>query len=175
MDKTVPITQSSYRAALISGLAIALVLCLPSRALAFQLQAMDESRVNLMDYVSDDKWTVVMFWSTDCFVCEEQKPALETFHLENRSTLAEVVGVATDGMEKRGEIERLNQLHNPSYPNLVAFSDVFLRQFEELVGKPYRASPTFVIFDPQGNVFGRLFGYVDFEALASSMMGTVEW
>jgi len=132
---------------------------------AFQLQAMDEQRVDLLDYVGDDRWTLIMFWATDCIPCEEQKPALEAFHQRLSPDVASVVGVAIDGMENRGEIARLNALHDPSYPNLVVFTDVFQRQYQELVGKPFRTTPTFLVFDPQGNLRGNLYGYIDFDAL----------
>lgn len=132
---------------------------------AFQLQALDEQRVNLMDYVGDERWTLVMFWATDCIPCEEQKPALEAFHRQHSDSIASVVGVAIDGMENRDEIDKLNKLHDPSYPNLVVFTDVFHRQYQELVGKPFRTTPTFLVFDSNGQLQGNLYGYIDFDAL----------
>ena len=134
---------------------------------AFQLQSLDEQRVDLLDYVGDEHWTVVMFWSTDCIPCEEQKPALEAFHQRHTSNgTASVVGVAIDGMENRVDIDKLNALHKPSYPNLVVFTDVFHRQYKELVGKPFRITPTFLVFDSAGQLQGNLYGYIDFDALS---------
>ncbi|MFK7857723.1 MAG: TlpA family protein disulfide reductase [Granulosicoccus sp.] len=146
----------------------ALLPCLLSSyaAQAFQLQALDEERVDLMDYISTDHWTIVMFWATDCIPCEEQKPALEAFHRQHSPQLASVVGVAIDGMENREEIDKLNKLHNPTYPNLVVFTDVFHRQYQELVGKPFRTTPTFLVFDGEGKLQGNLYGYIDFEGLS---------
>ncbi|MFK8083083.1 MAG: TlpA family protein disulfide reductase [Granulosicoccus sp.] len=147
-------------------LALLPVLLLSHPLHAFQLQSMDEERVNLLDYVGNDRWTLVMFWATDCVPCEEQKPALEAFHQQHGDAVASVVGVAIDGMENRDEIDKLNQLHDPSYPNLVVFTDVFHRQYQELVGKPFRTTPTFLVFDAQGELQGNLYGYIDFEALS---------
>lgn len=146
---------------------LALMVCMMAgnAVQAFQLQALDEQRVNLMDYVGDGRWTLVMFWATDCIPCEEQKPALEAFHQQHSPALASVVGVAIDGMENRVEIDKLNALHDPSYQNLVVFSDVFHRQYEELVGKPFRTTPTFLVFDADGQLQGNLYGYIDFDAL----------
>ncbi|MFK7992693.1 MAG: TlpA family protein disulfide reductase [Granulosicoccus sp.] len=144
---------------------LSLCLCISHVTHAFQLQALDESRVNLMDYVNKDRWTLVMFWATDCIPCEEQKPALEAFHRQHSASLATVVGVAIDGMENREEIDKLNKLHDPSYPNLVVFTDVFHRQYKELVGKPFRTTPTFLVFDSKGQLQGNLYGYIDFDAL----------
>lgn len=149
------------------SLMMALLSCLlaGNSAQAFQLQALDEERVNLMDYVGDGRWTLVMFWATDCIPCEEQKPALEAFHQQLSPNQASVVGVAIDGMENKVEIDKLNKLHDPSYPNLVVFTDVFYRQYQELVGKPFRTTPTFLVFGPNGQLQGNLYGYIDFDAL----------
>jgi len=153
---------------LCSGRSIVFIGCLLlcNIAQAFQLQSMDASRVNLMDYMGDDSWTVVMFWATDCIPCEEQKPALEAFHQKHKNGIAKVVGVVIDGMESKSEIDVIMNHHAPTYPNLVAFNDVFHRQYNELVGRPFRTTPTFLVFDPTGTLQGNLYGYIDFEALS---------
>ena len=133
---------------------------------AFLLQNMDEQRVELMDYLDDDRWTLVMFWRRDCVQCEEQKPAFEAFYQQHKNLNATVLGIATDGMEYKDDIDALIAYNKPTYPNLVVFTDVFHRQYQELVGKPFRATPTFLLFDPQGNVRGSLFGYINFEEIA---------
>lgn len=132
---------------------------------AFLLQSMDGQRVNLTDYIADDRWTLMMFWATDCVACEEQKPALEAFHRQNSDSLATVIGVATDGIEFRQEIEKLNNLHRPSYPNLMAFSDVFHRQYKEMSGRDFRITPTFLVFDSNGELNGAVYGYLNFDEL----------
>lgn len=135
-------------------------------AQAFQLQDLDEQRVNLLDFVDEGRWTVVMFWATDCIPCEEQKPALELFHQRFSPETASVVGVAIDGVEMMDEILKINEHHQPSYPNLVAFSDVYQRQYEELVGKPFRITPTYLIFDQTGKLHGNVYGNLDLDDLA---------
>jgi len=130
-------------------------------AQAFQLQSLMESRVNLNDYVGDGRWTLVMFWSTDCIPCEQQKPMLEAFHRDHHQRDAAVVGVALDGMENKGEIDKLINLHNPSYPNLVVFTDVFHRQYKELTGKSFRATPTYLLYTPDGQLAGTRAGPIE--------------
>ena len=135
-------------------------------AQAFLLESLDKQRVDLLDYVGDGRWTIIMFWSTDCVACEEQKPAFEAFHRKHENTVAKVMGIALDGMENEAGIKKLIDLHEPSYTNLVVYTDVFYRQYEELVGKPFRITPTYLVFDPEGNVAGNIYGSMDFEALA---------
>ena len=138
---------------------------------AFQLQSMDASRVDLNDYVGGGRWTLVMFWSTDCIPCEQQKPMIEAFHHDHEAVDARVVGIALDGMEAREEIEKLVERHNPSYPNLVVFTDVFHRQFKELTGKDFRATPTYLLFDPSGNLAGTRTGMIERAALEAVVAG----
>lgn len=151
----------------VGRLAIAIILSVSSTAYAFQLQALDAERVDLMDYVEPGRWTVIMFWQTDCVSCEAQKPGLEVFHRQNYPDSAAVVGVAIDGYEMIDEIEELNAKHNPTYPNLVAFNDVYNRQFKELTGKAFRASPTFVIFNDKGQFHGNVYNYLPLDDLSA--------
>lgn len=138
---------------------------------AFQLQSMDDSRVELNDYVGGGRWTLVMFWSTDCIPCEQQKPMIEAFHQDHEAVDARVVGIALDGMEARLEIQKLVERHNPSYPNLVVLTDVFHRQFKELTGKDFRATPTYLLFDPSGNLAGTRTGMIERATLEAVVAG----
>ena len=149
-----------------STLTLIFALICGGSAQAFQLQALDEQRVELMDYVVEGRWTVVMFWATDCIPCEEQKPGLEAFHQEFSPDTASIVGVAIDGFEMIDQILEINAHHQPSYPNLVAFNDVYQRQYEELVGKPFRITPTYLIFDQTGQLHGNVYGNLDLDDLA---------
>ncbi len=152
--------------------------CLPlmlllasGQAQAFQLQAMDASRVNLNDYVGGGEWTLVMFWSTDCIPCEQQKPMIEAFHRDHAGRDARVVGIALDGMEAREQIQSLIDRHHPSYPNLVVFTDVFQRQFKELTGKDFRATPTYLLYNPAGELAGARSGVIERALLESVVSG----
>lgn len=151
-----------------SGILLASLLGAAS-AQAFVLQTENGERTNLLDHVGDGTWTVVMVWQLDCVICEEQKPDLNAFHEKYKDSLARVVTVAIDGVEKEGEIIERIQQHGHSYKNLIAFSDVYRRQYQELTGKSFRTSPTFIFFDPAGNLKGTNFGYMDFEGLARNM------
>ena len=133
---------------------------------AFQLQSLQAERVNLNDFVGDGQWTLVMFWSTDCIPCEQQKPMIESFHRDHAEKQdAAVVGIALDGIEQLDEIEVLIKRHDPSYPNLVVFTDVFHRQFKELTGKDFRATPTYLLYAPDGSLAGARTGQIDRETI----------
>jgi thiol-disulfide isomerase/thioredoxin len=136
-----------------------------SPVFAFQLQSLQAERVNLNDYVGDGRWTLVMFWSTDCIPCEQQKPMLEAFHRDHVNKDATVVGIALDGIDQLEGIEVLIKRHEPSYPNLVVFTDVFHRQFKELTGKDFRATPTYLLYAPDGSLAGVRAGPIERETI----------
>jgi thiol-disulfide isomerase/thioredoxin len=151
---------------LVAGFAICILL-IASSANAFQLQSLKSERVNLNDYVGDGRWTLVMFWSTDCIPCEEQKPMIESFHRQHSDIDARVVGIALDGMENYAGIKKLVDHHKPSYPNLVVFTDVFYRQYKELTGKDFRATPTYLLYSPDGQLTGSRAGRIERSMLES--------
>lgn len=47
---------------------------------------------------NNNKYTLVMVWATNCHLCEEQKPMIQTFHSDYKDTAANVVGIAIDGI-----------------------------------------------------------------------------
>lgn len=136
---------------------------------AFELKTLNEEVVDLLDYVHDDHWTLVMFWATDCVECERQKPAFEAFHQKYQNNLVSALGVAVDGVEHKALIEDKIELHKPSYPNLMAYSDVYERQFEELAGKPFFGSPRYLLFAPGGQLAAQFIVKIDFEEVAEKI------
>ena len=163
-----PISSASLQR-LIAGFAICLLL-VGSPASAFQLESLKSERVNLNDYVGGGRWTLVMFWSTDCIPCEEQKPMIESFHQQHHRIDARVVGIALDGMENYAGIKELMDHNEPTYPNLVVFTDVFHRQYKELTGKDFRATPTYLLFSPDGQLAGSKTGKIE-RAMLESIVG----
>lgn len=141
------------------------ILVAASPAAAFELQRMDAERTRLDRYVGEGRWTLVQLWTTDCIPCERQKPMLEAFHREHAASDARVVGVALDGPGAIEKIERVVARHTPSYPTLVAFDDVFAEQFAALTGQPFRATPTYLLYTPDGRYAGVHTGPVERERL----------
>ena len=156
------------------GVVVALMSLLlgASPSLAFQLQDIDDNRVELEHYVGDGRWTLVMFWSTDCVPCEQQKPMIESFHRDHQAQDAHVVGVVLDGLQQRDLMLEMIARHDTSYINLIALSDVFQRQFREFTGKDFRATPTYILFEPTGSMAGVRAGPIEREMLESVLSGS---
>ena len=149
---------------LVTLLAAVFALASPPLA-AFELQRMDGERTNVNDHVGDGRWTLVMLWTTDCIPCEAQKPMIGRFHDDHVDSDAHVVGIALDGPAAMAEIETLVARHAAAYPTLVAFDDVFDEQFAALAGKPFRATPTYLLYAPDGRFAGVHTGPIERERL----------
>jgi len=90
---------------------------------------------------------------------------IEAFHQKYHRFNASVIGLALDGPEYQEAIDDVLARNQPSYVNLVAFSDVFNRQFMEETGKAFSVTPTYVFYRPDGSVFGVHTGKVSLAAL----------
>jgi len=130
-----------------------------------QLQSVDQQDVSLNEVVNDGKYTLVMIWSTDCVACEEQKPMIQAFHKDNYDKQANVVGIANDGMDMLAEINELLDKNEPTYPNYIASPETFFSEFEIATGKKFRATPTYIMFNPKGQVMGVAVGQISREKL----------
>lgn len=148
-----------------AALVLIAALLAPASAAAFELQSMDGRRVHLDEHVGGGLWTLVMLWTTDCIPCERQKPMIGAFHDAHADSLARVVGIALDGPGAMPEIERIVARHAANYTTLVAFDDVFAEQFSALTGKAFRATPTYLLYKPDGGYAGVHTGPIERERL----------
>jgi len=130
-----------------------------------RLQTLAKANVSIKDMVNDGKYTLVMIWSTDCVACEEQKPMIQAFHKDYSETKAKVIGIANDGMGLLDEIKKLINKNEPAYPNYVASPDTFFSEFEIATGKKFRATPTYIMFNPKGKIIGVAVGQITREKL----------
>jgi len=130
-----------------------------------QLHSIANKDISLNEIVDDGKYTLVMIWSTDCAACEEQKPMIQDFHSDYNDSNASVIGIANDGMSLLDEINVLIDKHSPTYPNYVASPDTFFSEFEIATGRKFRATPTYIMFDPQGQILGVAVGQITRDTL----------
>jgi len=130
-----------------------------------QLQSLSKKELSLNGMVNDGKYNLVMIWSTDCVACEEQKPMIQAFHKDYSETKANVIGIANDGMSLRKKINKLIKKNKPTYPNFIASPETFFSEFEIATGKKFRATPTYIMFDPEGRILGVAVGQISRDKL----------
>ena len=134
-------------------LALALVASNPVRA-GMELHELDGKVVDLDDYRGNGKWLLVMLWATTCHICELQKPEISDFHTKHKDIDAHVLGIALDGMEEIEAIKDNMQRHKTSFPSLIGNITIVASHYQGLTQENLRGTPTYLLFDPQGELVG---------------------
>lgn len=100
------------------------------------------------------KWTLVMIWATDCHICKEQKPKISAFHDKHKDSLVEVFGIALDGASHLDDVNQYLEEHQPTFPNYVGELPIVASNYTSLTEEPLRGTPTYLLFNPQGELKG---------------------
>lgn len=130
-----------------------------------ELRTLAGEPVSLASHLNRGKWVLVMFWALHCPVCEENKPDIVRFHRRHKDRDAEVLGVVIDGMEQKAAILERLQKEPLGFPNFVAELPQLAEAFEAAAGEPFRGTPTYWFFAPDGELKAVNPGRVRLEAL----------
>ena len=118
----------------------------------FYVDTFDGERVDLHDYVGENKWTLVMYWGLNCSACELQKPKIESLH-QTQSDKIRVLGLVQNGINEINSINRVMGSNKVSFPNLLALSDVIEYQFLELTQYQLQTTPAYLLYKPDGSYY----------------------
>ena len=141
-----------------SSLLVAIALLLQYSALCcateFALKTLDNQPVELNKYIGQGKWVLVMLWASDCAICMQQEPSISAFHNAHQSTDATVVGVSIDGYKKIDAVNNYLDRFKPNFVNLIGELDNIAASYETVVQEPFRGTPTYLLYTPQGELVG---------------------
>ena len=98
------------------------------------------------------KWTVVMIWASDCHVCNAESGQYSGFHQAHSATDATVLGISIDGKERLEDAREFVDRNGVVYPNLIGDLDTVAQWYHMETGEDFIATPTFVVFGPEGEV-----------------------
>ena len=149
-------------------LAVAVVSSNTARA-GMELHELDGKVVDLDDYRGNGKWLLVMLWATTCHICELQKPEISDFHTKHKDTDAHVLGIALDGMEEIEAVKDNMQQHKTSFPSLIGNIAIVASHYQGMTQESLRGTPTYLLFDPQGELVGNNPGPLRPEAIEAFM------
>lgn len=119
---------------------------------AGSLQNMQGGDTTLEAQMEKGKWTVVMLWASDCHICAIEAPDYAAFHAKYSNINAKVVGVSSDGAEKKQAAEAFVKNHKLNFPNLIGDVYTVASLYQEQTGEAFRGTPTFMVFDPDGKL-----------------------
>jgi len=115
--------------------------------------------------IGEGKWTLVMLWTTDCHICTEQKPKISAFYDKHKDDSVNVFGIAMDGRKNLKAVNRYLEKHNPSFPNFVGELDLVAFNYQMMTEEPLRGTPTYLLFNPAGELKGNNPGPVSPDAI----------
>ena len=118
----------------------------------------DQSGDNLADYLGNGKWTLVMFWDSNCGYSTFEE--LSVFHNRYRNNNAEVLGVSIEGKEKLAEFKQHLKTKKPTFPNLIGELTVVASRYSTLAEEPLKGTPSFLLFRPNGEMAAQQAGTV---------------
>lgn len=113
------------------------------------------------------KWQVVMIWATNCHVCAEMKPLMSAFHDKHKDTDAEVYGIALDGADNVDAVKQYMTDHKVTFPTYVGELGLIAINFELNAEVRLNGTPTYMLFNPTGELVAIDYGMLDIDALES--------
>lgn len=116
------------------------------------LQNMQGKPEKLADYTGKGQWTVVILWASDCHVCNAEAEQYIQFHEAHKSKDAQILGLSLDGQEKLDAAKDFMKRHDVTYPSLIGEPQAVAALYEDLTGSHWVGTPTFLIYDREGNL-----------------------
>jgi hypothetical protein len=104
--------------------------------------------------VGQGRWTLVMIWVTNCHICREQKPKISAFHDARKHRDAEVFGIAMDGAGKLSKVKKFIDKYGVTFPTFVGDMMSVMKDYEKLTNEPFQGTPTYLLFNPEGELKG---------------------
>lgn len=115
---------------------------------------------SLDEFTGKGKWLVVMFWASDCHICNAEAANYNAFHEKYQASNATVLGLSLDGAAKQAAARAFVQRHALAFPNLVGEPETVSDLYVELTGAPWVGTPSFLIYSPTGRLKARQAGAV---------------
>ena len=119
----------------------------------------------LEDYTGKGKWQVVMIWASDCHICNLEAASYAEFHESQEDDGVGVIGISMDGEQNRTAALAFVERHDLAFPNLIGEPGMVGLYYAALTKEPLRGTPTFLIFDPNGELAAAQAGTVSPDAV----------
>ena len=152
----------------------ALAMFWPLLAGASALRDFQNQPQQLSDYTGQGKWLVVMMWASDCHVCNDEAYQYEAFHKNFKDKNARVLGVTLDGDENRQAAQAFIKRNGVTFPNLIGEPMDVIGMYQSLTESDWVGTPTFLIYDPKGELVARQAGAVPASLIEQFISGQSE-
>lgn len=117
------------------------------------------------EHTNKGKWLLVMYWASNCHICNQEASEYAAFHKRHSGTDATVLGISLDGLAGKSEAESFINRHDITFPNLLGEADDIALQFVSRAGGASFGTPSFLLFDPKGKLRAAELGAVPVNVL----------
>ena len=114
----------------------------------------------LESYTDNGNWTVVMFWASDCAVCNAESQQYVEFYERHKGNGIQVLGISLDGQQKQADAEQFIERNGISFPNLIIDPQQGADFYTSNTGENWIGTPTFMIYAPKGELKAAQIGAV---------------
>jgi peroxiredoxin len=151
-----------------SWLMAAILLLFVGQAHAMNLMKdLDGVYHSLEEYTGQGKWAIVMIWASDCQACNQEAKNYVKFNKAHKDKDAFILGISTDGREKKAEAVKFIERHGVDFKNLIDEPGNVARLYSSLTGQPFVGTPTFLLFSPTGELRAAQVGAVPTDIIES--------
>ncbi len=134
-----------------------------------EVRTLDGEFTTLDQHFEKGKWTLIMLWASDCGVCARQYPVISEFYDKHKDVDAKVIGVSLDGYAELEKITRHISDMPMTFNSLIGEPNVVAFNYEIATEEFLRGTPTYIMFDPQGQLVGHSSGPVEIGTLEKFM------
>ena len=136
----------------ISTLFIALFFATSSVASTAGLTDFKGNPATIESYAGKGKWLLVMFWASDCHICNKEAHEYVDFHFTHSDKDATVLGVSIDGKENFKAAQNFIKKHSVDFPNLIGEPEAVTAAYSKFAKSRWVGTPSFLLFNRQGEL-----------------------
>lgn len=119
----------------------------------------------LDEFIGKGKWTVVMFWASDCRVCNAEVGQYIQFNDANKDKDASILGISLDGQGRLDAAREFIKRHGVSFPNLIGEPEEVADLYQTLTSNTWVGTPSFLVYNPKGQLLAAQAGAVPTELI----------
>jgi len=143
------------------GFLLLALVCFSANASPLFKNLQTDVHTTLDDYRGQGHWLVVMIWASDCEICKREAPLYEQFHRDPENHNAMMLGITLDGEDREQQAEHFISRYELAFDNLLGEPEVVSAYYQVVTGSRWIGTPSFLIFDPQGELRAKQAGAVE--------------
>ncbi len=126
--------------------------------ITYELFDFSDNAVQFENYIKAKQWTVVMFWASDCHICNVEVQGFVKLHAEKSDNNIRVLGVSIDGKAKKTNAQEFINIHGVNFPNLIGEQETIAKLYKHYTNENWVGTPTYVVFSPDGKIMAQRAG-----------------